>query len=191
VYECTPTHKPTDEHTLTHLVNLVSDQHLDHVMFCRKSFQLTEPGIQLGEWLLAAYVVHWPRQEIRADVQFTDFENRKNIAQPSWCITISDSQNFCQYVWRGNIVKVGQPLISTAKESVSPALIPHGQSINRVRNSYLFIINYLYFCDIKNLNTVGHHILHKKKKKQQTFDTFLNRLFETQLWIRILGQREV
>ena len=44
---------------LTHSVNLVSDQHLDHVLFSGESVQLIEPGVQAGEGRLTTHVVHW------------------------------------------------------------------------------------------------------------------------------------
>ena len=120
-------------------------------MFCRKSFQLTEPGIQLGEWLLAAYVVHWPRQEIRADVQFTDFENRKKekkLRGHLVAFQFQILQNCGPYIWWANKVNGGFPLTPAAKESISPPLIPHAQIINPIKNSYLHIdINrYIYIC---------------------------------------------
>jgi len=42
----------------THLVNLVSDKHLDEVVFGGERLQLVEPHLQLAERTLAAHVVH-------------------------------------------------------------------------------------------------------------------------------------
>ena len=108
-------------------------------------------------------------------------------------------QNCGPYIWWANKVNRGFPLTPAAKESISPPLIPHAQIINPIKNSYLHIdINrYIYMSIFRSANSIvllwTEHVASKtwiwldtaycftpfRRKKQQTFDTFLNRPFKT------------
>ena len=104
-------------------------------------------------------------------------------------------QNCGPYIWWANKVNDGLPLTPTAKESISQALTPHAQIINRIKNSYLHRYMSIFRSAHSIVLLITEHVASKtwiwldtaycftpfRRKKQQTFDTFLNRPFKTYL----------